>query len=435
MTNVWPRTLAGRVALIVCGGLALAHALSFWIILRERGEFGQSMMLAYLGRDVAASVAILERVPPAERAQWLPRLDRQNYHYTLEATAPAQPIDSPLAGALARSIEGELGATRVGTMARGADDAMVLPLRLLDGTALQLHLTPPRAMISRTSALLLAFQFLALAIAVWFGVRLAVRPLARLAAAANALTPGSAVPMPQPADAPLEVAQAARAFNAMQQRIEAQLAERMQLLAAISHDLQTPITRVKLRADGIADTELRRKLHADMDGMQALVEEGLAYARTAQAAQEASRAIDLQALLDGLVCDAVDAGHRAELTGHCDAPLLTRVQALRRVVVNLMDNAIKFGGAAEVAIEPAPGEVHIVVRDRGPGIPAQQLEAVFQPFYRVEGSRSRDTGGTGLGLAIAQQLTLALAGRLTLANRPGGGLEARLVLPDSRLPA
>lgn len=432
--RLWPRTLFGRVALIVCGALTLTHALTFLIILRERGDQGATMMLAYLGRDVATSVAFLDRLPPAERAAWLPRVARLHYHYQLSepATAPRrEPAAHVLAPALQRVVATELGPSRVGNIYQqtAAGHALLqLPLRLADGSPLLLQMNPPRPAVSRTTVWLLALQMSALLAAAWLSVRLAVRPLARMATAANALMPG-AHPQTLDESGPREVAQAARAFNAMQQRIDHHLSERMQLLAAISHDLQTPITRMRLRTDLIPEPALQAKLHADLDGMQSLVEEGLAYARTAQAAQEPTRAIDLHALLDGLVCDATDAGHQVELLGRLEAPLQTRVQALKRLVTNLLDNAIKFGGATQLRVTANATQVSIAVCDRGPGIPPHELEAVLQPFYRVEASRSRDTGGTGLGLAIAHQLAQALGGSLTLANRDGGGLQATLVLP------
>ncbi|HEY2255462.1 MAG TPA: ATP-binding protein, partial [Variovorax sp.] len=399
--TAWPRSLFGRVALVVFAGLALAHALTFWALLRERGELSQDMMQAYLGRDVASAVAILERVPPAERAAWLPRLARRNYSYALGPAPNALPANDALAQRLARSVADEVGAAQVDAMLRSAapDTAatLYLPLRLSDGTLLTLQLLPPGTMISATAVLLLLLQLALLAAATWWGVRLAVRPLGRLARAADALTPGRRGAALDE-QGPREVTQAARAFNAMQQRIDAHLAERQRLLAAISHDLQTPITRMRLRLEQLKDGDPRDRLLGDLDGMQALVEEGLAYARTAQAAQEPPRAIDLNALLDGLVCDAVDAGHQAELLGLYAAPLVTRVQALRRTLTNLLDNALKFGGAAELEVTATSSEVHIAVRDRGPGIPAQELDRVMQPFLRLESSRSRDTGGTGLGL-------------------------------------
>ncbi|HSW06865.1 ATP-binding protein [Aquabacterium sp.] len=443
----WPRTLFGRIALLMFAALALAHLLTFGSILRERGELTRSMMTAYLGRDVATAVAVLDRLPAAERSDWLPRLARQNYHYTLQPAGAAAPDDSALALLLASAIAGEIGAARVGPPVRGPDQATLqLPLRLADGGPLTLQLRPSTTWVSTGTALLLGLQLLVLAAATWWGVRLAVRPLSRLAAAADASHAGhdtgtlahiSAGPLTgHRIDelGPQEVARAARAFNAMQQRIEQQLAERLHLLAAISHDLQTPITRLRLRAEQVNDAGLRDKLLADLQAMQALVEEGLAYARTAQAAQEPLQAVDLNALVDGLVCDASDAGHDAQFSGRLDAPLITRVQALRRLLTNLIDNALKFGGAAQVRLHTEAGRVRITVLDRGPGIPEAELTRVLVPFYRVDSSRNRDNGGTGLGLAIAQQLAMALGGELTLHNRPEGGLEARLALPLATAP-
>ena len=427
--SLLPRSLFGRVALVVFAGLALAHGLTFLALLRERSELSQSMMLAYLGRDVSSAVAILDRVPPAERAAWLPRLARQNYSYALDAAPPAAPTAESSVQGLARMVAAELGAARVGAIVRGTGSDLLLPLRLEDGAPLLLRLRPPAAMISTEAVVLLLVQLLFLAAATWWGVRLAVRPLQRLADAADALKPGGNGAAVLAEAGPREVAQAARAFNAMQQRIDAHLAERQRLLAAISHDLQTPITRMRLRVEQVPDADQRGRLLSDLDGMQLLVEEGLAYARTSQAVREPLRAVDLNALLDGLVCDALDAGHQAELLGRHEAPLTTRVQALRRALTNLLDNALKFGGAAQVVVEATAHEVHISVRDRGPGIPEAELATVLQPFYRVESSRNRETGGTGLGLAIAQELALALNGRLSLTNRVGGGLEARLSLP------
>jgi signal transduction histidine kinase len=134
-------------------------------------------------------------------------------------------------------------------------------------------------------------------------------------------------------------------------------------------------------------------------------------------------------LFDSLVFDYVDAGKDVSLHGRIDTSLVTRPQALRRIVGNLVDNALKFGGSAEIRVAASPeGEVTVSILDRGPGIPAESLEAVFEPFYRLEGSRNRGTGGTGLGLAIARQLALAMDAVLSLHNRPGGGLEAKLLL-------
>jgi signal transduction histidine kinase len=227
------------------------------------------------------------------------------------------------------------------------------------------------------------------------------------------------------------VARAAKAFNAMQERINLYMTERMQILAAISHDLQTPITRMRMRADMLDDAEQRMKLNRDLKEMESLVREGVDYARTLHGTAEPPRRIDPDALLDSLVCDYLDAGEKLGLHGKVGRTLVTRPQALRRVLGNLIDNALKFSDDVEVSVFAEPdGQATILVLDNGPGIPEAELEAVFQPFYRVEGSRNRSTGGTGLGLAIARQLAQAMNATLSLHNRSGGGLEARLKIVD-----
>jgi signal transduction histidine kinase len=216
----------------------------------------------------------------------------------------------------------------------------------------------------------------------------------------------------------------------MQRRISHYLSERMRLLAAISHDLQTPITRMRLRADLMDDVPLREKFIGDLDAMQLLVQEGIAYARDGQGVTESPCVTDMNALLDSVVCDYSDAGKAVRLSGHCEKPLVTRPRTLRRIISNLLDNALKFGRDPELLfLAESEDRVAIVVRDAGPGIPEDQMHDVLRPFYRLESSRNRDTGGTGLGLAIAKQLTQQLHGTLSMQNRDCGGLEVRVTLP------
>lgn len=430
-----PRSLFGRVAGILLLGLVVAHVLTFWWILRERGELSQAMMLAYVGRDVASSVAILERVPPAERPAWLPRLARHNYRYELGEAGSGTPIAKgrvPLGDAIVAGVTSELGGERVlGLFAGPGPDGsreLWLRLQLSDAAPLRVVLSVPSWMPSRASIAVLLVQLAALLLVTWLAVRLATRPLTRLAEAADRI--GSDPGAPALAEAgPLEVARASQAFNAMRQRVSAALDERLRILAAIAHDLRTPITRMRLRSEMLPESELRERLQADLAEMQALVEEGLDYARTVHAGVEPERALDLHALLDSLVFDYQDAGQRVRWSGQHAAPLATRPQALRRVVMNLVDNALKFGGEAEIVLESSPGELAILVNDRGPGIAPEQLARVCEPFVRLDASRSRETGGAGLGLAIAKELTSVLRGTLALRNRDAGGLEARLSLP------
>jgi signal transduction histidine kinase len=223
------------------------------------------------------------------------------------------------------------------------------------------------------------------------------------------------------------VANAAVAFNAMQTRIAAHVAERMQILGAISHDLQTPITRMKLRTEFMDASVDRDKLAQDLNEVERLVREGIDYARSAHGKVETPVRVELAAFLESLVYDYQDTGKAVSLSGDSAGPLSTRPHALRRVLGNLIDNALKFAGAAEVRVDAAEGgPVSIFVLDRGPGIPAHELDAVLQPFYRLESSRNRDTGGTGLGLAIAQQLAEVLGAKLILSPRDGGGLSVEL---------
>jgi len=431
----WPRTLFARLTLILCIGLVLAQTLSFWLTMTERDQTMTNVMAGYVEREVASSVALLDHLPASERAAWLPRLARRSYEFILGPGLGGQPPDARLSALLAKSIADGIG-TRYPLTANaipGDAERLQVHLQLSDGTPLTIDVRPMSSLpLSPWLPLVLLLQLAVLAICCWLAVRLLTRPLHDLALAADTLGPDlKAARLPE--DGPSEVARAAKAFNAMQDRMAMYVTERMQILAAISHDLQTPITRMRLRVDVMDDSEQHAKLRQDLQEMENLVKEGVTYARTLHGATEVPCRIDPDALFDSLVCDYVDAGKEVSLHGSVTIALMTRPQALRRVLGNLIDNALKFGGAAEINVAALPDDqVTISVLDRGPGIPEQSLEAVFEPFYRVETSRNRHTGGTGLGLAIARQLTLAMNATLSLHNRPGGGLEARLTLKNVR---
>ncbi|RZA28755.1 MAG: HAMP domain-containing histidine kinase, partial [Lysobacteraceae bacterium] len=215
--------------------------------------------------------------------------------------------------------------------------------------------------------------------------------------------------------------------NAMQRRIAGYVDERLRILAAISHDLQTPITRMRLRVDLLDDPGLQQRLAADLRELQSLVREGLDYARAMHGRPEAAVLLDLANLLDSIALDYRDGGAALRFAGTPCAIVRTRPKTLRRIVCNLVDNALKYAGSAELVLDCTRPEAPIIrVLDTGAGIPEDMLEAVFEPFYRLESSRNRETGGSGLGLAIARQLAAALPATLTLHRRPAGGLEARL---------
>ena len=426
-----------RLALSLSAALLAAHLLGGVFAYLEVFDLQVKKINYYLAKDSALLVSALEAGDATKRRDWLDRMQRKAYRFSLgdpaivESVADAQPRRTQRSQQLLADLGLELGSGYPVTAYAGhaADEDLRLQLFLKDGTPLIIQIFKIRLALSGWEGTLFTSQVLVMLAFIWLGVRQATRPLERLAEAAESL--GSSLKgEPIAEDGPNEVARAAAAFNAMQRRITDHLAERVQLLAAISHDLQTPITRMRLRADLLDDIGLRDKLQRDLDSMQVLVEEGISYARSAQSATEAVCRVDLGALLDSLVGDYVDAGHAVQLVCELSQVLTTRPHTLRRMVVNLVDNALKFGEQVEICVsQPSSSQLSIAVRDRGPGIPPQELEAVLQPFYRVESSRNRSTGGTGLGLAIAQQLSSALGASLLLSNRDGGGLEAQIVLP------
>jgi signal transduction histidine kinase len=300
-------------------------------------------------------------------------------------------------------------------------------LWLHDGTPLRLGLESPPVMRNRLSPvdpLFLTLLAVAIALLAYAVSRIASAPLKGLSGAAAAL--GRDLQRePMPVKGPTEVRNAAMAFNAMQQRLQRHLGERTQMLAAITHDLQTPLTRLRLRLENVSDEALRERLVADLAAMQALIKEGLELARSAESSEQ-PMALDLDSLLESVVADAADGGGDAVFEQGCGAVLMLRPLAMHRLFSNLVDNALKYGGCARVAATWCDGWVVVSVRDRGPGLPADQLEAVFDPFVRLETSRSRQTGGAGLGLTIARALAEKDGAVLRLNNRLGGGLEARV---------
>ncbi len=259
--------------------------------------------------------------------------------------------------------------------------------------------------------------------------RVATGPLRRLAQAATAL--GRDLDRsPLAVEGPVEVRQAAMAFNIMQARLQQTLEERTQMLAAITHDLQTPMTRLRLRLEKVGESELRDQLLSDHRAMQQMIREGLDLARASGASEDLVE-LDVNSLLQSLCDDAVAAGHAVAVSGDAGVFVTTRPQALTRCVSNLLDNALKYADAAELSVSRSGGTI-IQVADRGPGIPAHQLDEVLKPFVRLETSRSRQTGGVGLGLTIAKVLAERAGAKLRLANRPEGGLVAQVEFEPRR---
>jgi len=430
-----PRSLFSRVTLIIVIGLAIAQLLTFAAIRYERGMALRELMMIGIERDIASSVAILDRLPAAERAGWLARLERRNYHFVLGGGAEGTPPDTAASQQFATAIVDAMRPFQIAKVGQVSSprEGLQIEVRLSDGSALIVHARRVDMPVSTWVMWLLWIQLLVLAVCAWYAVRLVTRPLAQLADAADDLGP-DLKGQQLAEDGPTEVAHAARAFNAMQKRIAGYMAERVEILAAISHDLQTPITRMRLRTELMDDDQDRGKFRQDLDEMNTLVREGVTYARTLHGATEPPCRIDADALFESMLADYEDAGERVLLEGRAGAPIVTRPNALRRILMNLIDNALSFGTDVRLRVNADAGRLTLAVLDNGPGIPAGELENVLKPFYRVESSRNRSTGGTGLGLAIAHQLATAMGAELTLHNRDEGGLEARLTLHTPAAP-
>ena len=272
----------------------------------------------------------------------------------------------------------------------------------------------------------LIFQLITLVIAAWFGAKALSRPVQRISEAAERLSENLDSP-PLDIKGPREARQAAATFNLMQERIREQVQQRGRMLAAVSHDLRTPLARLKLRVEQIDEPKLHDQMTQDLNDMIGMLDATLTYLNE-QRTSEALQYFDVQALIESLTENAQDNGDDVQASGTC-RPLKSQPMALRSCLHNLIDNALRYAGHARVEIEDASDRLQVRVVDHGPGIPDHLREAVFEPFYRVEGSRNRNSGGVGIGMTIAREAARRMGGDLRLAETPGGGLTAVPDLP------
>jgi protein-histidine pros-kinase len=266
----------------------------------------------------------------------------------------------------------------------------------------------------------------ALLFAAWVGARWLSEPVQRLADAARDL--GRDINRAPLAEAgTTECREATRVFNGMQARIQRQISDRDRFVAAVSHDLRTPLTRLRLRAESLPDAEDRSSFRRDISEMDAMIRDTLDYLLGVAQAESSVR-FDIDSLIRSIADDHADAGLAGEITvcGSA-APLSGQPRALRRCIGNLVENALRYGGGAEILLTDTPEGLSVAIADRGPGLPQEELQQVTKAFYRVESSRNRHSGGVGLGLSIAQEIVQRHGGRLVLANRVGGGLVAELL--------
>ena len=428
-----PRSIAGRISLVLIGGLFLTLVASIGVALIG-GPFGDDHLRypRLVGR-VATVAAIAGSVPAERRPELLERVARPplDAHWSPTAQPPTEVATDWLSRHLSRDLQqtlGDLGPASIVIDDSPAEEVAAW-LQLADGS--WLTVTVDREALGSLWPLRFGLGLSVLTggialLAVWAARRVTV-PLGRFAQAAGRLgTDVNAPPMTEAG--PSEIVQAARAFNQMQERIQRLVDDRTRMLAAIAHDLRTVLTRLRLRAELIDDAEQQEKAIADLDAMAIMLDETLAFARD-DSAGEARQDVDLAALVRSLCDDLADAGQPVQYLGPDRLRFACRPVALRRALANLIDNAVKYGREAEVGLQADRDTVRLTIEDRGPGIPAAAREQVFQPFFRLEPSRSRATGGTGLGLAVARTIVHRHGGEIALDDRPGGGLVVRITLP------
>lgn len=440
------RSMTGRVFLTLFLGILTSAALTQLAADYQRLRDFERQRDAHVLERAEQLIMATEIVPASARSIYLDVANRPGLQLEVgdppPQAAPLTPFAASLATRLGKGYRVGSSAAQPAACAVPQSQPMMyglmemkwggacesLHVRLRDGAELRLSILPPSGSLIRTDLRGLIGLFLvSIAGLAYLVARMTARPFKQLAQAAQDL--GQDINRP-PLDlvGAIEIRQASAAFNAMQARIRQYIFQRTQMLAAITHDLQTPLTRMRLRLEKVSDAELQDRLIGDLSAMQEMVREGLVLARSMDTT-ETMQMLDLDSLLEAVCADATDAGQAVTLTGKASMAVLGRPMDMRRCLVNLIDNAVKYGREARVCVDRTNGTARIRIRDSGPGIPRSELVRVFDPFYRVETSRSRESGGTGLGLTIARNITEQHGGSISLSNHPEGGLEVALMLP------
>lgn len=461
--HLLPRSLFGQTLLILLVGLIVSNAVGSWLYTADREQAVRAIGGFAVAQRIANLTRLVRDAPPDWRGRIVSALSDQALRVTLSERPPplhpgfedveaSQAVKAYLAEQMANGApDGAASEPQVAVYAPGGPPpfggfhprfgrgpmmhglggfrdlqvAMPLPDGQWLAFATGLPVTGP-ALSRQFMVSMAVMAVIILGVSIW-AVRRVTAPLGALAVAAERLGRNVGAP-PLPETGTIETRRASRAFNDMQVRLRDLIENRTRLLAAISHDLRTPLTLLRLRAENVADPQERDKMLATIGEMDEMIGATLNFARD-EAAAEPSRKTDIVSLVQSLVDDMDDAGLAVAMTPAQPIVAECRPATLKRALTNLIDNAVKYGKRAQVAVQQADKGVAITIEDEGPGIPEAELSRVFEPFYRVEESRSRETGGVGLGLAIALSVVQAHGGQITLSNRPQGGLRARVTLP------
>ncbi|TKT67188.1 HAMP domain-containing protein [Rhizobiaceae bacterium LC148] len=476
MTGWWRRSLAAQFICLILLALVVSQSIGLLVSWDERGQALRAAAKSeFLSR--AASIAkLVEVTPPELKSDVLRASDTASTRFWISADSPetarawqdlaSAQLAAPLAGFAKLNkqqlpplppdpkvpkiypVEGSAGTAAAASTILWTDlspsawplsqpakfaslkriNGMGLAVQLGGGAWLNAVVSKPiaNAIWTQQSAISLAITALVLSGIGIFVARRIARPIRRLAVAAEALGRGEDVP-PLPEQGPDDIRQMTEAFNLMQARLQRFVDDRTRMLAAIGHDLRTPITSLRLRAEFVSDPELQERMLATLDEMQSMTEATLAFARE-EATLEETRSVDLTALISSLCDDLADLG--LDVTFACASRIgyRCRPDALRRAIRNLVENAVRYGKRARVSLEKRADSLTILVEDDGPGIPVADFERVFVPFFRLEHSRNRETGGVGLGLSIARAIARHHGGDITLENI-SRGFQAAIRLP------
>jgi signal transduction histidine kinase len=441
-----PDTVVTRAVVILVAALLAVHVLGWWayrVGATAVAEHAQDRALAE--RLVSIKRAVANIPDPSERDRAAHALSSSslevhwskislvlaNAPLTERAKATAERLKELVPDLAAEAFR--IGFADDGAIASGEAEPyrhmLLISMRLDDQSWVNFS-TPRLGIVQHFDPALLALTVcLAIVIIVIAALLLAwvTRPLRDLAEAAERFNL-EGKPEPLDESGPSEVRRAARAFNTMRERIRKLVGERTQALAAVSHDLRTPITRVRLRAELLDDPQTRDLIEADLGEMENMIESTLEFLKSGESS-EPKRLVNLSSIAETCVDEGRDGGKDIEFFGPASLSVEGQHLALKRAVSNLIGNALKYATTVRVEAFQSEGFAELVVHDDGPGIPNDRLESVFDPFVRIESSRSKETGGVGLGLTIARSIARAHHGDIVLSNRPEGGLSAKLRLP------
>lgn len=462
MKRFLPTSMAGQTIIVLFLGLTLSHVISMALYSADRSEALTLTGGRHVAHRIAAITRLLEETPQAWREQIIHAADSPSLGVTV--TPVSQLVEGQDKGVTARLLSGVL-ARLVGGEGRKVNVQLLDLGEVGDNTAAMggmhwQHLTMSRLMdeddtgpLLRASVQLKSGEWVNFVTAVTDGHPLwssqafrsmllmatavillslwvigrVTKPLRLFAVAAERLGKNvDAAPMKE--NGPDEIVHATRAFNEMQSRLQRLIENRTRMLAAISHDLRTPITLMRLRAEYVGNAEEREKMLATLAEMEQMIAATLSFARE-DTEKEAPRTVDIGALVSSIADDMIDMGNSVQCEIEDGIELTCRPVALRRAVSNVIDNAVKYGDAARVFVSADNGNIKIIVEDDGPGVPEDQIEKLFVPFYRVESSRSRETGGVGLGLSVALSAVNNHGGDIAIENRTPKGLRVTIALP------